>query len=111
MATPDLVSLKAFLGVQDTQDDPALQEALDAALAAQAVVVRYPTDAFGAPVFTDDLVLAVHLRAQRYIARRNSPEGVVGLSGLGGDFVGARVSSYDNDVFALEGPYRTIPVG
>jgi hypothetical protein len=61
-------------------------------------------------MFVDDLVLAVFLRAQRLAARRNSPEGVVGLSGLAGDFVSARVPSGDPDVLRLEGPFLMIPV-
>jgi len=110
--TPTLEGLKSFLGIEpsDTADDVALQESLDAALAAQARAICYPTDGFGDPVFTDDLVLAVNLRAQRYVARRNSPEGVVGMSGAGGDFVAARVPSFDSDVSHLESPYLRIPV-
>jgi hypothetical protein len=112
MATPTIGDLKAWLGLapEDVEDDLVLQESLDAALAAQAVVVAYPQDAFGDPDFTSDLRTALFLRAQRYAARRNSPEGVVGLTGVGGDFVGARVPSYDVDVSHLEGPFRRIPV-
>lgn len=112
MSIPTLGSLKVFLGLEDsdTVDDAALQESLNAALTAQGQVCAYPRDVFGDPDFTPDLVLAVHLRAQRYVARRNSPEGIVGLSGTGGDFVAARVSSFDADVLHLEGPYRKIPV-
>lgn len=114
MATPSvsLASLKSFLGLSDddTADDVALQEALDASLAAQRLRVCYPCDAFGDEVFTDDLVLAVMLRSQRYVARRNSPEGIVGLSGVGGDFTAARVPGYDADVNALEAPHRQIVV-
>jgi hypothetical protein len=112
MTQPTLADLKAFLGLEasDTQDDAALQESLDAALAAQRQVVAYPCDGFGDPTFTHDLVLAVLLRSQRYVARRNSPEGIVGLSGAGGDFVGARIPSYDTDVSHLEGPFLKVVV-
>ena len=112
MPTPTLEDLKSWLGLEaaDTEDDVVLQESLDAASAAQAVVVAYPVDLFGDADFTDDLRTALFLRAQRLAARRNSPEGVVGLSGTGGDFVAARVPSFDNDVLHLEGPYRRIPV-
>jgi hypothetical protein len=112
MNTPTLADLKSFLGleVDDTADDAALAEALNAALDAQCQVVAYPRDGFGDPVFTHDLMLAINLRAQRYVARRNSPEGIVGLTGAGGDFVGARVPGFDADVSALEGPFRKIPV-
>lgn len=104
--------LKSWLGLEadDTADDVVLQESIDAASAAQAAVVAYPADDFGDALFTDDLRSALFLRAQRYAARRNSPEGVVGLSGTGGDFVAARVASFDVDVANLEGPYRRIPV-
>jgi hypothetical protein len=112
MSTPTLEAFKDFLSMDaaDTQDDPALRESLDAALAAQAVVCAYPLDDFGDALVTSDLELAVYLRAQRYMARRNSPEGVVGLSGSGGDLVAARVPSFDNDVLYLEGPHRKVVV-
>lgn len=105
---PDLNQVKAWLGLEpeDSQDDVVLQESLDAALQAQAQVVCYPCDDFKQPTFTADLEEAVYLRTQRLAARRNSPEGVVGLTGVGGDFVGARVPPYDADVAQLEGPYR-----
>lgn len=109
---PDLDALKAWLGldVDDTDDDVVLTESLNAALVAQGRVVRYPVDDYGEEEFNDDLREAVFLRAQRLAARRNSPEGVVGLTGTGGDFVGARVPPYDNDVLTLEGPHRIIVV-
>jgi len=109
---PDLAALKAWLGLDadDTEDDVVLTESLAAAMEAQCRVVSYPRDAFDEPVMTPDLRDAIFLRAQRLAARRNSPEGVVGLTGTGGDFVGARLPSFDNDVWHLEGPHRTIPV-
>lgn len=109
---PTLVEFKDFLSLDstDTQDDAALQQALDAALEAQCLVVCYPVDGFGDRTFTADLRTAIFLRAQRYVARRNSPEGIVGLSGVGGDFVSARVPGFDSDVLALESPHRIIPV-
>lgn len=104
---PDLSQVKAWLGLEpsDTQDDVVLQESLDAALAQQGRIVVYPYDDFGDPTMTDDLREAVFLRTQRLAARRSSPEGIVGISGTGGDFVSARVPSYDNDVLHLEGSY------
>jgi hypothetical protein len=110
--TPTLADLKSYLGLEasDTADDVALQESLDAALAAQRRVCALPCDEFGDPYFSDDLVLAVLLRSQRYVARRSSPSGIEGITGAGGDFVAARVPSYDVDVLHLEGPYRKIPV-
>lgn len=108
-SAPDLDALKAWLGLApaDTTDDAVLQESLDSALAAQARVVTYPDDGTGGPDYVADLREAVFLRAQRLAARRNSPEGVVGLAGAGGDFVSARLPSYDGDVEHLEGPHLT----
>lgn len=113
--TPDLSQVKAWLGLapEDTQDDVVIQESLDAALAAQAVAVNYPlvlVDDVPTEVFTGDLEEAVYLRTQRLTARRNSPEGVVGITGAGGDFVGARVPPGDPDIFRLEGPYMKMVV-
>lgn len=108
VGAPVLSDVKAWLGLEpdDTQDDVVLSESLAAALVAQGTACRYPCDEFGDRQFTDDLKEAIYLRTQRLAARRNSPEGVVGLSGAGGDFVGARVPSFDTDVLHLEGPYR-----
>ena len=104
---PDLTDLKGWLGLgaDDTTDDVVLEESLNAALSAQAKVVSYPDEGF-----VDDLREAVFLRAQRLSARRNSPEGVVGLSGAGGDFVSARVPGWDSDVAVLEGPFLKMVV-
>jgi hypothetical protein len=110
--TPDLAALTAWLGLEpgDDQDAVVLQESLDAALEQQAQIVLYPADGFGDAIFTDDLREAIFLRSQRLAARRNSPEGIVGVSGAGGDFVSARIPAYDTDVAALEAPHRVIPV-
>jgi hypothetical protein len=113
MNTPTVADMKAWLGIppDDTTDDLVLQDSLNAALVAQARAIggNYPCDAFGDPVFTDDLTLALFLRAQRLAARRNSPEGVVGITGSDGDFVGARLPSADSDVIRIEGAY-VVPV-
>jgi len=111
-SAPNLDQVKAWLGLaaEDTADDVVLQQSLDAALEQQATRVLYPTDDFGVELFPADLTEAVLLMTQRLAARRNSPEGIVGLSGAGGDFTAARVPAYDSDVAALEAPYRIIPV-
>jgi|SRR4051794_40266689 hypothetical protein len=108
-SAPQLEDLKAWLKLApgDTADDVVLQESLDSALAAQAKVVTYPLDGTGQPDYVPDLRTAVFLRAQRLAARPNSPEGVVGLAGAGGDFISARLPSYDGDVEHLEGPHLT----
>jgi hypothetical protein len=105
-AAPTLAELKAWLGLDpsDTTDDVVLQESLAAALVNQDKVVDYPDDGSGGKDYTSDLREALFLRAQRLAARRNSPEGVVGLAGAGGDFVAARLPSYDADMERLEGP-------
>ena len=112
MSAPTLDDLKAWLGLPagDTVDDVVLQESLDAALASQAMVVLYPVDDTDAIVWPPDLREAIFLRTQRLAARRNSPEGVIGLSLGSGDFVSARVASGDADVLRLEGPYLKLPV-
>jgi hypothetical protein len=108
-AAPTLEELKAWLKLPaaDTAEDVVLQESLSSALAAQAKVVTYPVDGSGEADYVPDLREAVFLRAQRLAARPNSPEGVVGLAGAGGDFVSARLPSYDGDVEHLEGPHLT----
>lgn len=107
---PDLSQVRAWLGLdpEDHLDDVVLQESLDAALSQQSRIVAYPADLFGSPAMTDDLVEAIMLRTQRLAARRNSPEGIVGLSGAGGDFTAARVPAFDGDIASLEAPHRRI---
>jgi hypothetical protein len=109
---PTLDELKSWLGLEpgDTNDDVVLQESLDAALVAQEKVVDYPDDGSGGKAYTSDLREALFLRAQRLAARRNSPEGVVGLAGAGGDFVSATLPGSDADVSRLEGPSLKIVV-
>lgn len=109
---PALADLKGWLGLEpeDTQDDLVLEESLAGALEAQCQVVNYPLNDFNEGCMTADLREAIFIRAQRLAARRNSPEGIVGLSGTGGDLVSARLPSFDSDVWTLEGPHRKIPV-
>lgn len=52
------------------------------------------------------LVQAVNLLTARYLARRNSPDGVVGMGDLGP----ARVPLIDRDVERLMDPWRAFPV-
>lgn len=54
-----------------------------------------------------DLVQAVVLRTGRYMARANSPEGLVGMGELGI----MRVSSIDRDIERLEGAWRAVVFG
>lgn len=127
LGTPTLEQFKAWLGLDadDTVDDTVLTDSLAAALAAQAMTVAYPaaTDldraaaaladgevVEGDLAFTPDLTTAIWLRAQRLAARRNSPEGVVGISSGDGDFAGARLPAADVDVAKLEAPWTVIGV-
>lgn len=110
---PDLTAVKEWLGLEadDTEDDTLLQQSLDAALAAVDVLIRWPVDAdTGEATVTPDVYEATLLLTQRYAARRNSPEGVVGLTGTGGDFVAARLPSIDGDIARLLSPYLKMVV-
>lgn len=54
-----------------------------------------------------DLVMAVQLLVARYLARRNSPDGTLGMSEFG---VG-RIATVDRDVEQLLAPYRKVVFG
>lgn len=58
------------------------------------------------PVDVEDLVQAIVLLTGRYLARQNSPDGLVGMGDLGV----MRVSAVDRDVQSLIAPYRKIVV-
>lgn len=74
-------------------------------LAAEAYVRERTTwDTAGSP--PDSLVQAVDLLTARYLARRNSPDGMVGLGDLGP----AQVPFSDIDVERLLNPWRIIAV-
>jgi hypothetical protein len=109
---PDLDDVKEWLGLEaeDTADDALLQRSLDAAIAAQLRVCFYPLDIDDEPYVEPDLYEALLLRTQRYTARRSSPEGVVGITGTGGDFAAARLPSIDADIVRLEGPWLRTPI-
>ena len=109
---PDLAAVKTWLGLDPTDDvdDELLQTSLDAAIAAQGRACRYPLDVDDVPYVEPDLYEALLLRTQRYAARRSSPEGVVGITGTGGDFAAARLPSADADIVRLEGPWLKIAV-
>lgn len=100
---PTLADVKAWMKLDpsDTSDDVALTEGMSAAQAhmrTQTVVDDYAGDLPG------DLRESFFLRVQRYLARRNSPDGLVGFS----DFGPVRVSSFDADIERLEGPHRKV---
>ena len=83
----------------------------DAWLGAEAYVgnrTEYPTvDDNGDPLAApDDLVTAVDLLTARYLQRRNSPDGMLGLGELGA----IQVAFSDVDVEKLLNPWRIIAV-
>jgi len=53
------------------------------------------------------LVQAVRLFVARHLARRNSPDGFIGMSELGP----ARIASVDRDIETLIAPYRKLVFG
>lgn len=100
---PTVAEFKSWLRIDpaDTIDDTAIAEGLAAAEHQQTLLLNMPGG------WTADLRLACLLRVARYLARRNSPEGLVGFA----DFGPARVASVDRDVTALEAPYVKVLVG
>ena len=92
---PTLAEVKEWLRVDDTIDDVALAEGLATAIDYQTRYYRI------GDTYPNDLRLAAMLRAARYLARRMSPEGLVGF----GDFGPAQIANVDRDVRELEAPY------
>ena len=94
----------------DTTDDAAISTCVDAATS--AIEVRAPraftlTDDAGLPLpVPGDVHKAGLLMTNRLMARRNSPDGVVGVSDMGT----ATVLSYDADISALLGPWTAVVV-
>lgn len=87
-------------------------EALEAIAAADAWVdarTRWPeTQSDGVPLEPpSDLVQACRLLASRYLARRNSPDGFVGMGEMGP----ARITTVDRDVESLIAPWRPVVFG
>lgn len=101
---PSLDDVKAWMKLADDVDDAALTAGMKAAESHMLSQLDLPTDDFGDEVLNDDLAQAFLLRVQRYLARRNSPDGLVGFA----EFGAARVLSLDPDIERLEGPYKKI---
>lgn len=86
-------------------DQSAVESAYRAAEAYVGVRVTWAPidDAAGfVPPAPNDLVQAVQLITARYLARKNSPDGFVGMGDLGL----ARVGATDRDVDRLIAPWR-----
>lgn len=88
----DLATLKMYLGMTQTRDDPVLQIDLDASIA--YVQPRVVADEW----LDDDCQTATLMLAARLYARRRSPEGV---AGFGTDGLTVRVLATDPDIYRL----------
>lgn len=96
---PDLLSYRNWARVPDTVDDDAISAALAAVIA--AIEVRCPCLFGPTPHVPDDAYQAALLWTNRVFARRNSPEGLSGVSEMGV----ATIPGYDRDVQRLLSPY------
>ena len=112
IGTPTVDDVRHWPGLpsDDHLDDDLIQTSLDAAVAAQSRVCVWPCNDDGDAQYDPDLFEAALLRTQRYMARRSSPEGIVGITGTDGDFVGARLPSTDADIVRLESPFMKMVV-
>jgi hypothetical protein len=107
--TPDEYKAYARIESADTTDDAAITEAVDASM--EAIQLRAPrgfvTDEAGAAL---PVPYGVHqaglLLTNRLMSRRNSPDGVVGVSDMGT----ARILSYDADINVLLSPWTEMVV-
>lgn len=108
MPITDPDKVKKTVGWQPDGDEDVFQESWEAAEGYVAKRCRWPqVDDNGDPVPPPaELVRAVSLLTSRYLDRRNSPNGLVGLGELGV----ASVPTQDADVRTLIGPYRKVTV-
>jgi hypothetical protein len=108
--TTDAYKAWARIDPLDTADDVAIRAAVDASQ--EAVQLRAPkgftTDANGDPLPVPAmLVEAGLLLTNRLMSRRNSPDGIVGVSDMGT----ATILSYDTDISQNIGPWTEMVVG
>lgn len=102
---PTLADYCAYARIPDTLDDDAIEGALAAVKV--AVVSRCPTlAAVEDPDLPADVAYAVLLWCNRLVARRNSPEGIVGI-GVAGDMGVVNIGRWDPDVGRLLSAYTT----
>ena len=90
---------KAWARIADTMDDVAIQQAIDAVDGKFRLILRPVI--WSEPAVSADVVEAGLLYVNRLLARRNSPDGVVGVSDLGT----ATIQPYDSDIRRLLGPH------
>ena len=92
----------ARINAPDTLDDPAISRSVDA-IGPQRIsdVLAWPlTQTATCWTLTGDVFEGALLWVNRLMARRNSPDGVVGVSDLGT----AIIRSYDADIRSMLGP-------
>lgn len=104
---PDVTTVAGVAGwLKMADDDVQLVDAYKSAEGYVRVRCTWPAPADGdawAPA-PDDLVQAVRLLTARYLARRNSPDGFVGM----GEFGPARVTVTDRDIDRCMAPWRRV---
>jgi len=107
----DVAGYKAWARIDaaDTADDTAIQEATDATM--EAIELRAPlgfaVDVDGNPLPVPAMLIqAGRLLTNRLMSRRNSPDGVVGVSDMGT----AIILSYDADISQMIGPWSEMVV-
>lgn len=96
---PDIPDYRNWARVPDGVDDDAIADAL--AAVQDAIRMRCPCLFGPTPFVPDSAYQAALLWTSRLLARRNSPEGVVGV----GDMGVATIAGYDRDVQRLLSPY------
>ncbi|GAB3750056.1 head-tail connector protein [Microlunatus parietis] len=114
-ARPDITAYEQVkASVAPSADDAILKPLWEAAedYVWQRIRAWYVPDAEGnppdpVPPAPASLGQAVRQLTARYFARRNSPDGFLGM----GEFGPARVPTVDRDVESLIGPYRPVVFG
>jgi hypothetical protein len=91
---------KAWARITDTTDDDAIDQAVAAVISKFTILLRNQVFADG-QVPSADVTEAGLLLVNRLLSRRNSPDGVVGVSDLGT----AVILPSDSDIKRLLGPY------
>ena len=94
---------KAWARIGDTMDDDAIQANIDAVTAKFTLILRPVIWTDPAQPVPADIVEAGLLYVNRLLSRRNSPDGVVGVSDVGT----ATILPQDSDIKRLLGPYLT----